>query len=153
MREIIGSTGGGEILENGKIEPRLGSGERIEIVPPGISLRSGLFYLPDQLAEGTSQQDHLVLVAAAKLRGLDGVEVAPPGVAVAAPLRMQRRHADEGAPQRHAGTHEALTEPVENRGGVGAAKSFAHDPHVQFDDLPAERAIEIQRGQPYRSRG
>ena len=107
--------------------------------------------MPDQIAEGTIQQDLLVLVAAAKLRGLNGVEIAPPSVAVAAPLRMQCRHSYEGAPQRHAGAHEALTETIENRRGVGAANSFAYHPHVQFDDLPAERDVEIQRRQGHRS--
>lgn len=125
LREIIGSAGGGEISEDGIIETRLGSGETPTLVLPGISLGSGLFYLPDQLAERTLQQDQLVLLATAKLSRLDGVEITPPGVAVSAPLRMQCRHAHEGAPQRHAGAHEALTETIEYRGGVGAAKSFA----------------------------
>ena len=86
--------------------------------------------MPDQIAEGAIQQDLLVLVAAAKLRWLDGAEVPPPGVAVAAPLRMQRRHSYEGAPQRHPSDHEALTETVEKRSGGSAAKSFAYHPHV-----------------------
>ena len=38
LREIIGSAGGGEIFENGKIEPCLGSGETPTQVLPGISL-------------------------------------------------------------------------------------------------------------------
>jgi hypothetical protein len=59
---------------------------------------------------------------------------------------MQRRHSYEGAPQRHTGAHETLTETIENRGRVGAANSFAYHPHVQLDDSPAERAGEIQRG-------
>jgi hypothetical protein len=144
LREIIGSAGGGEIFENGKIEQCLGSGETPTQVLPGISLLGGVFYLPDQIAEGAIQQDLLVLVAAEKLRRLNGVEIPPPGVAVAAPLRMQCRHSYEGAPQRHPGDHEAPTETVENRGGVGAANSFAYHPHVQFDDLPTKRAVEAQ---------
>ena len=100
--------------------------------------------MPDQIAEGAMQQDLLILVAAFKLRGFNGVEVTPPGVAVATPLRMQCRHSYEGAPQRHASDHKTLTETVENRGGSGAANSFAYRPRVQFDDLPAERAIEAQ---------
>jgi hypothetical protein len=59
---------------------------------------------------------------------------------------MQCRHSYEGAPQRHTGEHETLTETVENRRGVGAANSFAHHPRVQFDDVLAERAVEVQRG-------
>ena len=62
---------------------------------------------------------------------------------------MQRRHSDEGAPQRNAGAHEALTQTIENCRRIGAANSFAHHPYVQFDDLPAERDVEIQRGQRY----
>jgi len=90
------------------------------------------------------QQDLLVLVAAFKLRGLNGVEVTPPGVAVAASLRMQCRHSYEGAPYRHASDHKTLTETVEKRCGAAAANSFSYHPRVQFDDLPAERAIEAQ---------
>ncbi len=152
LHQIIGSAGGGEIFENGKIEQCLGSGEAPTQVLPGIFLLAGVFELPDQVAEGTVQQNLLVLVAAAKLRGLNGVEIAPPSIAVAAPLRMQCRHSYEGAPQRHAGAHEALTQTIENRRGIGAANSFAYHPHVQFDDLPAERDVEIQRRQGHRSR-
>ena len=90
--------------------------------------------------------DLLVLVAAAKLRGLNGVEIPPPGVTVAAPLRMQCRHSYEGAPQRHASDDEALTETVEKRIGGSAANSFAYHPRMQFDDLPPERAVEAQWG-------
>jgi len=97
-------------------------------VLPGIAFRSGLFDLPDQMTERAFQYDLVVFRAAAKLRWLDGVEIAPPGVTVAAPLRMQRRHADEGAPQRHAGAYEALTKTVEDSGGVGAAQALAHHP-------------------------
>ena len=84
-------------------------------------------------------------MAAAELRGLDSVEIAPPSVAVAAPLRVQRRHAYEGAPKRNSGAHKTLTESVEYRRSVRAPQSFAHYPRVQFDDLPAEPAVEIQR--------
>ena len=103
--------------------------------------------MPDQIAEGTIQQDLLVLIAAAKLRGLNGVEIPPPGVAVAAPLRMQCRHSYEGAPQRHASDHEALTETVEKHSGASAANSFTYHPHVQFDDLPSKWVVESQWAQ------
>ena len=97
------------------------------------------------MAERAILQDLLVLVAAAKLAWFNGVEIPPPGVTVAAPLRMQCRHSREGAPQRHASDHEALTETVEQCIGGSAANSFAHHPRVQFDDLPSERAVEAQR--------
>ena len=83
--------------------------------------------------------------AATKLAWLNGIEVPAPGVAVAAPLRMQCRHPREGAPQRHASVHETLAETVEQRIGGSATNSFTHYPRVQFDDLPFERAVEAQR--------
>jgi hypothetical protein len=96
------------------------------------------------MAEGAILQDLLVLVAAAKLPWLNGVEIAPPDVAVAAPLRMQGRHSYEGAPQRYAGGHQALAETVEKRSGGSTANSFLYHPRVQLDDLPSERAVETQ---------
>src|SRR4030095_14692301 len=66
---------------------------------------------------------------------------------------MQCRHSREGAPQRHASDHEALTEAVEQRIGGSATNSFTHHPRVQFDDLPFERAVEAQRGQRDSRRG
>jgi hypothetical protein len=39
---------------------------------PEIALFNRVFHLPDQMAEGTVQKYLLVLVAAAKLRRLDG---------------------------------------------------------------------------------
>ena len=73
LREIIGSASGGELLENRKIELCLGSSETPTQVQPGIFLLSGVFHLPDQIAEGTILQDLPVLVAAAKLTWLNGV--------------------------------------------------------------------------------
>src|SRR5439155_27133007 len=84
LREIIGSARGGKIFENGKIEQCLGSGETPTQVLPGTSSLAGAFHLPDQITEGAILQDLLVLVAAAKFRGLNGVEIAPPGLAIAA---------------------------------------------------------------------
>ena len=55
----------------------------------------------------------LVLVAARKLHRLLDPTVAPPCVGIAAPLRMQCAHSREGAPQRHTGDDDALTETVE----------------------------------------
>ena len=98
LREIIGSAGAGELVENRKIEPCLGSNETPTQVQPGIFLFSGVFHLPDQMTEGAILQDLLVLVAATKLAWLNGVEIPPPGVTVTAPLRMQCRHSREGAP-------------------------------------------------------
>src|SRR5262245_19785804 len=73
LREIVGSAGGGELLENRKIERCLGSSKTPTQVQPGIFLSSGVFHLPDQIAEGTILQDLLVFVAAAKLTWLNGV--------------------------------------------------------------------------------
>ena len=112
---------------------------------PGIPVSGRGFRLAHKMAERAVQHLLLVLVAALELRWLNGVEVAQPGVAIAAPLRMQCGHTGEGAPQWHAGGDEALTQPVEQRSGVGAAQPFADRPDMQFDDLPPERAVEAQR--------
>ena len=99
----------------------------------------------DQPAERAVDDELLVLVTAFELHGLNGVEVAPPDVAVSSPLRMQRAHPGKGAPQRHAGADEAPTQAVEQGGGIGAAQTLGDRPDMQFDDLLPERAVEAQR--------
>ena len=96
----------------------------------------------DEGANRAVEHALLVIVAAFELDGLDGVEMAPPGITIAAPLRMQCLHPSKRAPQRHAGDDEALTETVEQPRGIGAAQPFADCPDVQFDDLPPERSVE-----------
>ena len=76
------------------------------------------------------------------LLGLDGVEVAPPSVAIAAPLRMQRFHRNVRPPQRRPVDDQALAIAVEQVVGGGAAQAFAHSPDVRLDDAPAERIVE-----------
>ena len=106
------------------------------------------------MADRASQDNLLVFVAALELAGLNSVEVAQPGVAIAAPLRMQCAHPCKSSPQRHAGIDEALTETVEQSSRVGAAQSFADCPDMQFDDFPPERSVEAlgQRWHPRRWR-
>jgi len=128
-------------LDAGVLQETRSKLELHRIILLGKSFR-GCFRRPREFIVGSSQ-DLLVLVAAAKLRGLNGVEIPPPGVAVAAPLRIQCRHSNEGAPERRPSDHEALTETVEKRNGGSAAKSFAYQSHMQFDDLPPKRAVEV----------
>ena len=87
----------------------------------------------------------LILIAPLELRGLDGVQAAPPGVGIAAPLRMQRRHPCESAPQRYTGADETSTEAVEQRSGLSAAQPLPDCPDAQFDDFSPERGIEAKR--------
>ena len=65
LREIIGSAGGGEIFENGKIEQRFGSGETPTQVLPGISVWGGRF----RLAGSDSRRDYSVRSAHTRRRG------------------------------------------------------------------------------------
>ena len=95
-----------------------------------------------QCVEGARGQKPLVLVAVGVILRLDGVEVAPPGVAIAIPLRMQRLHRGMRPPQRDPIDHQALTVAVKQMIGVGAAQSFAHRPDVGIDDPTAERVVE-----------
>ena len=72
----------------------------------------------------------------------DGGTVAPPGVGIAAPLRMQCAHSSEAAPQGHAGADEALAKTVEQGSGLGTAQTLPDRPDMQFDDVPPEPAVE-----------
>src|SRR5205085_8984807 len=82
------------------------------------------------------------LYAAREGLGLDRIEIAPPEIAVTAPLRMQRLGAGEAAPQPHAGGDETLAEAVEELVGGGAAQPLMHRPHMEIDDAPPERVVE-----------
>src|ERR1700738_1367470 len=147
---MIGGAGGGEFFDQRKIELRLGSGETSTQMQPRICRfrrfrRRPRLAEPDQVADWAVEHALLVLVAALELRGLDRVESAPPGVAIAAPLRMQCAHPSPGAPQRHAGADEALTQAIEQRRGVSAAQTLADCPDVQFNDFLPERPVEALR--------
>jgi len=150
LGEIIGGTGGGELLELRKIELRRGSAEASAQIQPrirrfGRGRRRSCFAEPDQVADRAVEHALLVFVAAFELRGLNGVEAAPPSVAIAAPLWMQGLHPGESAPQRHAGADEAPTEAVEQGFGVRPTQTLTDGPDVHFDDLLPERAVEAQR--------
>ena len=73
---------------------------------------------------------------------LDGVEVAPPGVAVAVPLRMQGLHRRMRPPKRRSMDDEALAIAVEQVVGAAPAQSLAHRPDMRLDDAPPELAVE-----------
>ena len=149
LGEIIGGAGVGELLERGKIELRLGSLETTPQMQPRLRrfcrARRPRLGEADQVAERAVKDELLVLVTAFELPGLNGVEIAPPHVAVPGPLRMQCAHPGKGAPQRHTGADEAPTQAIEQQSGVGAAQTLADGPDVHFDDLLPERAVEAQR--------
>src|SRR5439155_23648078 len=139
LGEIIGGAGIGELLEQGKIELRLGSLETPPQMQPWLrrfcrARRRPCLGEADQVAERAVKDELLVLVTAFELPGLNGVEMAPPDVAVPGPLRMQCAHPREGAPQRHAGADEAPTQAVEQGGGIGAAQTLGARPNRPFED-------------------
>src|SRR5260370_17630773 len=117
LGEVISGAGAGELLEQRKIELSLGSGEtpaqmQPRIWPFGRACRRPRLAETDQVADWAVEHALLILVAALELGGLNGVEAAPPGVAIAAPLRMQCAHPGEGAPHRPARAADALTHPI-----------------------------------------
>ncbi len=71
-----------------------------------------------------------------------GVEVAPPGAAIAAPLWMQRLHGHMRPPQRRSVDDEALAIAVEQVVGRGAAQPLSHRPDMRLDDALAKRVVE-----------
>ena len=77
-----------------------------------------------------------------KLLVMDGIQVASPSVAVAAPLRMQGLGGDIGPHQRETGDHETLAIAVEQIARRRAAQPRLHRPDVQIDDAPGERIFE-----------
>jgi hypothetical protein len=99
--------------------------------------------LAPQIGKGAVKHFLLVRVAAFKLNGLNGVEVAPPGVGIASPLRMQCPHPGEAAPQWYTRSDKAAAKTVEQLSCGDAAQSLAYRPDVQFDDLPPERGVSL----------
>ena len=77
--------------------------------------------------------------AARELLIMDGVEIAPPSIAVSAPLRMQRLGRHMRPKQGHAADNEALAITVEQLAGCRAAQPFAHRPNVEIDDASRPR--------------
>ena len=136
--EIIGAAVAEKLLEHRKIALLRAFHEAP--AHPGIVLAGDRPL--DQVLEGAGQPDQLMIGAMGVMLGLDRIEIAPPGVAIAAPLRMQRLHRRMRAPQRHAVDDEALAEAVEQLIGGGAAQALAHRPDMRLDDLMAERIVE-----------
>src|SRR6516225_6326572 len=145
LGEIIGGAGIGKLVQQRKIDLRLRAGETPAQIAPGVAAASGSLSFADKMADRASQDNLLVFVAALELAGLNSVEVAPPSVGIAGPLRMQCPHPGEGTPQRYAGADEALTQAIEQRSGLGATESFADRPDMQFDDFSPERSVEALR--------
>ena len=98
--------------------------------------------LADQVAKGAVRDALLVLAAPLELRRLHAIKIAPPGVAISAPLGMQGTHADKGARQRNAGLDEAPAETIEQNVGGCAEQSLARRPDIQLDDFQSEDAVE-----------
>ena len=96
----------------------------------------------DEGVERAHEEIRALRAAVGVLLGLDGVEVAPPGVAVAVPLRMQRLHCRMRPPQRRPVDDQALAIAVEEIVGRSAAQPFAHRPDVRLDYAAAERIVE-----------
>src|SRR5260370_23860772 len=145
LGEIVGSAGAGELFENRKIEERLRPRQPSTHIPPRITVSATGFYLTDQIGERASQPNLAILVAALELRGLDRIEIAPPEIAVAAPLRMQRPHRRRGAPQREPAENTPLTEAIEQLGSGSTEQSLPHRPAVQLDDALPERGVKADR--------
>src|ERR1700736_2568011 len=138
LAEIVGRAESEELVEHWKItlcrtgfEPAAHG--RIMLAALGAT---------DEVVQRAHQPSRRGIGAMSGLFGLDGIEVAPPSVAIARPLGMQRLHRGIGTPQRCAVDHQALTESVEEIAGGGAVEPFAHRPDVHGDDAPAERVIE-----------
>ena len=138
LREIIRSAQRVELLQNWEIA-------LLRTVLDTPAQRGGVLAGASALhegVEGARDKDPLILFAVGVILGLDGVEVAPPGVAIAIPLRMQRLHRGMRPPQRDSIDHQALAVAVKQMVGVGAAQPLAHRPDVRIDDPTAERVVE-----------
>src|SRR5215472_6208275 len=107
-------------------------------VEPGLPFALWGLCLAQQIRKGAGNP--ALPFDAAISRGLDQIEVAPPCVTMAAPLRMQRPHRRKAAPQRHIRDDEALTKTVKQFGRRSTQKALAHRPDMQIDDPPAKRA-------------
>jgi hypothetical protein len=87
------------------------------------------------MGKGAVEDVPFIFAPAFELLRLNGIEIAPPGVAVSAPLGMQCLHRRIAAPQRHAGRDEAAAKPVEQLGRRSAQETLTYSPYVQFDNL------------------
>ena len=96
----------------------------------------------DQIIQRTAAPLRVVEIAARMLLRLDGVEVAPPQIAVSGPLRMQSLHSGLHAPQRHTVDHQLLAIAVEQLVGARAAQPLVNRPDIGGDNVAAERRLE-----------
>src|SRR5690242_10533667 len=103
--EIICGAGGSEFLEDRKIEFRFGTGETAAQIPP----RAGFFgegvQFAQQMGKGAVEPAPSTIYRSVEVLWLNGVEIAPPSIAVAAPLWVQCVHRCVAAPQRNAGNN------------------------------------------------
>ena len=138
MREIVRGARGEELLQNREIalfgsclQAPAHRGVVLAVVGPR-----------DERIERAREEVRAFNAAMDVLLGLDGVEVAPPSVAIAAAI------ADAAFPSRRAPAtaapldDQALAIAVEQLVGGGAAQACAHSPDVRLDDAPAERIVE-----------
>ena len=136
--DIVGSALAEELFEHPEItlfRPSLQT-------PAHRGIRLAVLGHQDQMIERTAAPVLSIETAVGVVLGLDRVEVAPPGIAVTVPLRMERLHCCVRAPQRKTVDNQTLAVSVEQMVGVGAAQSFAHRPHMSADDAMAEFTVE-----------
>src|SRR5271166_1401144 len=136
--DIVRRSESEELLEDGKVAL---FGAPFDSTAHDRVLLAGVRAL-DELVEGTAEEVRAFSAAVGVLLGSDGVEIAPPGVAVAAPLRMQSLHRGMRAPERGSVNDQPLAIAVEQFVGRRAAQAFAHRPDVRIDDALAERVVE-----------
>src|ERR1700758_4046438 len=145
LREIISGATGGEFLEDRKIELR----RRARETPPQMPPRVGLFgrRVPPvhEISKRAVEPNLAAVCGAFEVPRLDCVEIAPPSVAIAPPLRMQCLHRSVTAPQWHADSDEPPAKAVEQFRRGSAQEALPHRPDVQFDDLTADRSVEVDR--------
>jgi hypothetical protein len=138
MRKVVGSAGDEELSQNREITL---FGSCLQ-APAHRGVGFAAARPTDQVVQGAPQKIRPVGAAMDVLLRLDGVEVAPPGVAITMPLRMQRFHRNVRPQQRCPVDDQALAIAVEKLIGGGAAQPRAHSPDVRLDDAPAERIVE-----------
>jgi hypothetical protein len=143
LREIVRRAFGNEGREDWKLE-RFRS--HLETpAHPGIVLAAAR--PPDESVERAREPIGIVAHAVVAFR-LNRVEIAPPDITVALPLRMKRFHRRVGAPQRHAARDQPLAIAVEQIVSRRAAQPLAHGPDMSLDNQAAQSAVESREREP-----
>jgi hypothetical protein len=138
LREIVGRALAEEFIQDDKIA-LLGS--RIEAPAHGRIVLAGI-RPADQIVQRAAEPLRIAQIAACMLLRLNGVEVAPPQIAVGAPMRMQSLHAGLRAPKRHAMDHQPLAITIEQLIRTRTTQPLVNRPYMRIDDVAAERSVE-----------